>query len=62
MPTVNAENIVRALNLTESRVHQLVKEGLPKNGRVQFDPVLHFYICHLQHKIEQTASGATIER
>jgi phage terminase Nu1 subunit (DNA packaging protein) len=55
MPTVNAEKIARALNLTESRVHQLVREGLPKEGRGQFDPLkcLHFYIRYLQNKIEQ---------
>src|SRR4029077_16474733 len=55
MATVNAEKIARALNLTESRVHQLVKEGLPKEGRGQFDPVkcLHFYIRYLQSKIEK---------
>ena len=55
MPTVNAEKIARALNLTESRVHQLVKEGMPKEGCGQFDPVkcLHFYIRYLQNKIEQ---------
>jgi hypothetical protein len=29
---VNAEKIAQALNLTESRVHQLVKEGLPKKA------------------------------
>lgn len=55
MPTVNAEKIARALNLTESRVHQLVREGLPKEGRGQFDALkcLAFYIRYLQHKIEQ---------
>ncbi len=55
MPTVNAEKIARALNLTESRVHQLVKEGLPKEARGQYDPIkcLAFYIRYLQNKIEQ---------
>jgi phage terminase Nu1 subunit (DNA packaging protein) len=55
MPTVNAEKIARALNLTESRVHQLVKEGMPKEARGQFDPIkcMAFYIRYLQNKIEQ---------
>jgi phage terminase Nu1 subunit (DNA packaging protein) len=54
MATVNAEKIAKALNLTEARVHQLVHEGLPKEGRGQFDPIkcLMFYIRYLQNKLE----------
>jgi phage terminase Nu1 subunit (DNA packaging protein) len=55
MATVNAEKVAQALNLTESRVHQLVKEGLPKEARGQFDPVkcMLFYIRYLQHALEK---------
>jgi phage terminase Nu1 subunit (DNA packaging protein) len=55
--TVNAEKVAQALNLTESRIHQLVKEGLPKEVRGQFDPVkcMFFYIRYLQHALEKKA-------
>lgn len=55
MATVNAEKIAKALNLTESRIHQLVREGLPKEGRGQFDPIkcLMFYIRYLQQALEK---------
>jgi phage terminase Nu1 subunit (DNA packaging protein) len=62
MATVNAEKIAQALNLTESRVHQLVKVGLPKEGRGQYDPVkcMLFYVRYLQEKIERKGM-ATLE-
>jgi hypothetical protein len=55
MPTVNAEKIARVLNLTESRVHQLVKEGLPKEARGQYDPIkcMVWYVRYLQRVIEK---------
>lgn len=55
MATVNAVRIAQALNLTEQRVHQLVREGLPKEGRGQFDPIkcLMFYIRYLQRALEK---------
>jgi phage terminase Nu1 subunit (DNA packaging protein) len=55
MPTADAVKIAQALNLTEQRVHQLVKEGLPKEGRGQFDPVkcMLFYIRYLQRALEK---------
>jgi phage terminase Nu1 subunit (DNA packaging protein) len=57
MSTVNAEKVAQALNLTESRVHQLVKEGLPKEARGQFDAVkcLLFYTRYLQRALEKKA-------
>jgi phage terminase Nu1 subunit (DNA packaging protein) len=57
MPTVSPRKIAQALNLTESRVHQLVREGLPKEGRGQYDPVkcMLFYIRYLQKAIEKKA-------
>jgi phage terminase Nu1 subunit (DNA packaging protein) len=53
--TVNAERVAQALNLTESRVHQLVKEGLPKEARGQYDPVkcMLWYIRYLQQALEK---------
>jgi phage terminase Nu1 subunit (DNA packaging protein) len=55
MPTVGPEKVAQALNLTESRVHQLAKEGLPKEGRGQFDPVkcLLWYVRYLQAALEK---------
>jgi hypothetical protein len=55
MATVGPEKVAQALNLTESRVHQLVKEGLPKEGRGQFDPVkcMLWYIRYLQGALEK---------
>jgi phage terminase Nu1 subunit (DNA packaging protein) len=55
MPTVDADKIASALNLTVQRVHQLVKVGLPKEGRGQFDPVkcMLFYIRYLQRALEK---------
>jgi phage terminase Nu1 subunit (DNA packaging protein) len=55
MATVTAEKIAQALNLTERRVHQLVQEGMPKEGRGLFDPMkcMLFYIRYLQQAIER---------
>jgi phage terminase Nu1 subunit (DNA packaging protein) len=55
MAAVNAVKIAQALNLTEQRVHQLVKEGLPKEGRGQFDPVkcVLWYVRFLQRVLEK---------
>jgi phage terminase Nu1 subunit (DNA packaging protein) len=55
MATVNAEKVAHALNLTESRVHQLVKEGLPKEARGQYDPIkcMAWYVRFLQRAIER---------
>ena len=60
MAIVNAEKVAQALNLTESRVDQLVKEGLPKEGRGQYDPVkcMLFYVRYLQNAIEKRTAPA----
>jgi phage terminase Nu1 subunit (DNA packaging protein) len=52
---VGPEKVAQALNLTVSRVHQLVKEGMPKDGRGSFDPVkcMLFYIRYLQAALEK---------
>jgi hypothetical protein len=55
MPLVDVTRVAQALNLTESRVHQLVKEGLPRENRGQYDAVkcLLWYIRYLQAVIEK---------
>jgi phage terminase Nu1 subunit (DNA packaging protein) len=57
MPLTDISRVAQALNLTESRVHQLVKEGLPKEGRGQYDAVkcMLFYIRYLQAALEKKA-------
>jgi len=57
MPLTDVGRVAQALNLTEARVHQLVKEGLPKEGRGQYDPVkcMLWYIRYLQAVIEKKA-------
>jgi phage terminase Nu1 subunit (DNA packaging protein) len=63
MPTVDVTKIAIALNLDERRVQQLVKEGLPRAARGQYDPVkcMLFYIRYLQAALERksvpTADG-----
>jgi phage terminase Nu1 subunit (DNA packaging protein) len=60
MAAVGPEKIAQALNLTKSRVHQLVHEGLPKEGRGQFDPVkcMLWYIRYLQNALEKKSVPA----
>jgi phage terminase Nu1 subunit (DNA packaging protein) len=55
MSTVNVTRVASALNLTEQRIQQLVKEGMPREGRGQYDPVkcMLWYIRYLQHVIEK---------
>lgn len=57
MPTVNVTKVASALNLTEQRVQQLVHEGLPREGRGQYDPVkcMLWYIRYLQQALEKKA-------
>jgi phage terminase Nu1 subunit (DNA packaging protein) len=52
---VNVTKVASALNLSEQRVQQLVKEGLPREGRGQYDPVkcMLWYIRYLQQVIEK---------
>lgn len=55
MPTVDVTKIASVLNLTESRVHQLVKVGMPRAARGQYDPVkcMLWYIRYLQKALER---------
>jgi phage terminase Nu1 subunit (DNA packaging protein) len=57
MPTVDVAKVASALNLTEQRVQQLVKEGLPRETRGQYDPVkcMLWYIRYLQNALEKKA-------
>ena len=64
--------VASALNLTTQRVHQLVKEGLPREGRGSYDPVkcMLWYVRYLQSALEKKSvptldggfSGERVER
>ena len=55
MPTVDVKKVASALNLDERRVQQLVKEGMPREVRGQYDPVkcMLWYIRYLQNVLEK---------
>jgi phage terminase Nu1 subunit (DNA packaging protein) len=55
MPTVDVTKVASALNLDERRVQQLVKEGMPRETRGQYDPVkcMLWYIRYLQQALEK---------
>ena len=55
MPIVDVERVAQALNLDARRVQQLVKLGMPKEGRGQYDAVkcLLWYIRYLQAALEK---------
>src|SRR6202043_2281372 len=57
MPTVDVSKVASALNLDERRVQQLVKEGMPRETRGQYDPVkcLLWYVRYLQKALEKKA-------
>jgi phage terminase Nu1 subunit (DNA packaging protein) len=59
MALTNAIRVARLLNLSEQRIHQLVKEGMPKEGRGQYDPIkcAYFYIRYLQAAIEKRSAS-----
>ena len=60
MAIINAVKLAQALDLTESRVHQLVKAGLPKERRGQYDAVkcMLWYVRYLQNAIEKRTAPA----
>src|ERR1700694_1604956 len=66
MTSVGPDKVAQALNLSVQRIHQLVKAGLPKEGRGQFDPVkcMLWYIRYLQQALEKksvpTLDGAFV--
>jgi hypothetical protein len=55
MAAVDVGKIAKALNLTEQRVQQLVKEGLPREARGRYDTVkcLRWYIRYLQMALKK---------
>jgi phage terminase Nu1 subunit (DNA packaging protein) len=55
MATVNVMRVAAALNLSTQRVQQLVKEGMPREARGQYDPIrcMRWYILYLQKAIER---------
>lgn len=57
MAVVGLGKIASALNLSERRVQQLVKEGLPRESRGRYDPIkcIRFYIRYLQNLLEKSA-------
>jgi phage terminase Nu1 subunit (DNA packaging protein) len=57
MALVDVTKVASALNLDERRVQQLVKEGLPREQRGQYDPVkcLLWYVRYLQKALEKKA-------
>lgn len=60
MSTVNVTRVASALNLTKQRVQQLVKGGMPREARGQYDAVkcMLWYIRYLQNAIEKRAAPA----
>jgi phage terminase Nu1 subunit (DNA packaging protein) len=58
MALTGITQIANVLNLTERRVQQLVREGLPKEGHGQYDLAksMMWYIRYLQKKVEARAT------
>lgn len=61
MPLANVTRVAQALNLTEMRVQQLVKEGMPREGRGQYDAVkcMAWYIRYLQAALKKKSLPTT---
>jgi len=55
MPTVDVHKVAAFLNVTPRRVQQLVKEGMPRGARGQYDPIKcgAWYVRFLQAAIEK---------
>ncbi|HXP70923.1 MAG TPA: hypothetical protein VOA88_16695 [Candidatus Dormibacteraeota bacterium] len=55
MAIVDVGKVASALNLTEQRVQQLVKEGLPRESRGRYDPIkcMLWYIRYLETALEK---------
>jgi|SRR5277367_3422268 len=72
MATVGVGKVASALNLTEQRVQQLVKKGLPREARGRYDAVkcMLWYIRYRQGVLEKRSmptpddgfSGERVER
>jgi phage terminase Nu1 subunit (DNA packaging protein) len=57
MALVNAKTLANVFGITESRVHQLVKDGLPKELRGKYDLLkcVRWYVKYLQTALEKKA-------
>jgi phage terminase Nu1 subunit (DNA packaging protein) len=57
MAIVGVGKVAAFLNLSEQRVQQLVKDGLPRERRGEYDPIKcgMWYIRYLQHLLEKNA-------
>jgi phage terminase Nu1 subunit (DNA packaging protein) len=55
----SVDRVAHALNLTPQRVQQLVKEGLPRGARGEYElgACMAWYIRYLQAAIERRSSG-----
>jgi phage terminase Nu1 subunit (DNA packaging protein) len=55
MPTVDVNKVASALNLSPQRVQQLVKMGMPREARGEYDPIkcMAWYVRFLQRAIER---------
>src|SRR6266850_500014 len=63
MSTVNVERVANALNVQPRRVQQLVKEGMPREKRGEYDPVkcMLWYIRYLQAQISRLSPNVDLE-
>ena len=59
---VNVERVANALNLAPRRVQQLVKEGLPREKRGEYDPIkcMLWYIRYLQAQISRLSPNVDV--
>jgi phage terminase Nu1 subunit (DNA packaging protein) len=59
LPTVGVHRVAAFLNVTPRRVQQLVKEGMPRSSRGQYDPVKcgAWYVRYLQAAIEKKTTS-----
>lgn len=55
MPPVDVHRVAEFLNVTPRRVQQLVKEGMPRGARGEYDPIKcgTWYVRYLQAAIEK---------
>lgn len=59
MAWATVEQIAQVLNLTPRRVQQIVREGMPRQGRGEYDLItcVHWYIASLEKRIQETETG-----
>ena len=55
MPTIDVHKVSKFLNVTPRRVQQLVKEGMPREARGQYNPIKcgAWYVRYLRAAIEK---------